>query len=139
FDLPIKKIPGVGKVTSEKIHGLNITKCGELQKLSMKDLKSLLGKYGEKLYDYCRGIDNRPVATSKERKSISVENTYSHDLKSLEECLEKTEALFQELTYRCQKKDYSPQIFKGVFVKVKYFDFKINTISSSERTFSIDS
>ncbi|RYZ65306.1 MAG: DNA polymerase IV, partial [Proteobacteria bacterium] len=73
--LPIEKIWGVGKVTAKKMHSLGFFTCGDLQRKSIAELTAFFGSWGAKLYDYSRGIDNRSVKESRERKSLSVEET----------------------------------------------------------------
>ncbi|MCB0377905.1 MAG: DNA polymerase IV, partial [Bdellovibrionales bacterium] len=130
-DLPVEKIPGVGKVTSEKLHKMGYKTCGDLQKLSMDDLVNRFGKWGMNLFDYCRGIDQRVVSTSRERKSLSVEHTYFDDLKTLEECQKKLPGLLDELIARIDKKDLRPRI-QGLVVKIKFFDFQQTTLEQSQ-------
>lgn len=84
--LPVNKIPGVGKVTAQKLQTKGMTTCGELQTLSDTELTQWLGKFGQQLYHYCRGEDERPVQTSRTRKSLSVETTFQQDLKTIDAC-----------------------------------------------------
>ncbi len=78
--LPVEKIWGVGKVTAEKLKRKGLSTCGDLQKLSLKRLVDEFGSWGAQLYDYSRGIDHRVVKAERERKSLTVEETYNHDL-----------------------------------------------------------
>ncbi len=60
LDLPIEKIYGVGKVTAEKMHQLNLKTCGDLQKLSLSQLQKFFGSSrAQDLYQLCRGRDER--------------------------------------------------------------------------------
>lgn len=129
FDLPVKKIFGVGKVTAEKLHGLGFETCGDIQKASLLELRSSLGSTGESLYKYSRGIDNREVRSSRERKSLSVEHTFSKDIKKIEEMVKKATLVFEELKSRLDKKDIQESKIKSVFVKIKFKDFKQTTVS----------
>lgn len=61
-DLPITELPGVGYSTSYKLEKLNLKTCSELQKLPLGVLQIEFGrKFGETLYQFCRGIDNRSL------------------------------------------------------------------------------
>jgi len=73
---PAGKIWGVGKKTEEILHGININTIGDLQKLNKEFLMNRLGAYGETLHDLAFGIDNRPVETREDSKSISREHTF---------------------------------------------------------------
>ena len=101
--LPVKKIPGVGKVTAQKLYDKGISTCGDLQAFTAKELIDRFGKFGQRLSQYCRGIDERPVESARIRKSLSVENTYLQDLPTKEACHEKLPALFHELKKRLKK------------------------------------
>ena len=129
--LPVKKIPGVGKVTSEKMQALNIKTCADLQQLSIEDLNYKFGTWGVQLFDICRGIDNRKVSPGGKRKSLSVENTYSQDLESAKQCLEKLPQLLEEFNRRLQKSGVDDKI-KSIFVKIKFHDFQTTTLESSK-------
>ena len=124
--LPIEKIWGVGKVTAAKMHRLGYFTCGDLQKSTVATLTEQFGSWGAELFDYARGIDNRPVREERERKSLSVEETYSQDLVTLEECLAKMPGLYEDWNERMVRKDIAEKI-RGITVKVKYYDFKSTT------------
>lgn len=126
--LPVQKILGVGKVTEEKMAKLGLKTCGDLQKKSLNDLCSHFGSFGNHLYDICRGRDDRPVVTSRERKSVSIEETFPHDLRNYEECIEQLPMLFKKFLKRFEGIDIKKQDIKTLFVKVKFSDFKTTTV-----------
>ena len=124
--LPIEKIWGVGKVTAAKMKRKGIHTCGDLQKYSVAGLTDLFGSWGVELFDYARGIDNRPVREDRERKSLSVEETYAQDLRTIEECLEKLPELYDDWNERAVRAGIGPRI-RGISVKVKFHDFQGTT------------
>lgn len=68
---------GVGRSMESKLASLGIRTCGDLQCASMSKLQKEFGpKTGQMLYRFCRGLDDRPVRTEKERKSVSAEINY---------------------------------------------------------------
>uniref|UniRef100_A0A8C9PZH6 DNA repair protein REV1 n=1 Tax=Spermophilus dauricus TaxID=99837 RepID=A0A8C9PZH6_SPEDA len=70
-------LPGVGRSMESKLTSLGIKTCGDLQYMTMAKLQREFGpKTGQMLYRFCRGLDDRPVRTEKERKSISAEINY---------------------------------------------------------------
>lgn len=125
--LEVKKIPGVGKVTTAKLHHMGFKTCEDLQKLSLEQLSFHFGSWGLSLYDLCRGIDYRPVESNGERKSLSVEHTYSKDLATLEDCIKKLPKLIEELNDRIQVKQLQ-NLITTVVVKIKFADFQQTTI-----------
>jgi DNA polymerase-4 len=127
--LKVEKIPGVGKVTAKKMHELGLFTCADLQALSMDQLHHHFGSWGLKLYDISRGQDDREVSDDGERKSVSVENTFSKDLISVDECVDKIPEIFEDLTRRLDRAQVKDQI-KSLFVKIKFADFKQTTLES---------
>ena len=124
--LPIEKIWGVGKVTAQKMHRLGFRTCGDLQRATLAELTSAFGSFGPELYNYARGIDNRRVKTERLRKSLSVEETYSQDLPSLQEVLRELPALYDDWNERMVRASVSERI-RTIFVKLKYHDFEHTT------------
>lgn len=124
--LEVKKIPGVGPRTQEKLMGLGVGTCSELQSLSLLELQNHFGKFGERLWQLARGEDSREVRTHRERKSISVEHTYSRDLPGLAQCMEQLDPLMDDLARRFERHRASRQIL-GLVVKVKFNDFTQTT------------
>lgn len=129
--LPVEKIWGVGKVTARKMHRMGIRTCFDLQKYSVAELTRHFGSAGVSLYDFARGIDHRPVREDRERKSLSVEETFVHDLETLGECLLKLPELYDDWESRMDRADVAHKI-QGIFVKLKLHDFKNTT---HEKTF----
>lgn len=134
--LPIKKIFGVGPKTAQKLHLLGINTCQDLRLWTESDLIEQFNSFGSRLYQLCRGIDEREVEPDRTRKSISVEETFSKDLSEWEHLNQALHALLDKLTHRIAKHDNKD--FKKVFLKVKYHDFQISTIEKISSQLSFD-
>lgn len=124
-NLPISKVPGVGQVMAKNLKAMNISNCLELQQLTLLELYELFGKFGEKLFHYCRGIDRRPVETFRIRKSVSVENTYVNTLSTISNCEQPLKDLYLLLNKRL--KNHSERLIHKQFVKIKFADFSRQT------------
>ena len=72
--LKIEKIWGVGQKTAEKMHRMGVFTGYDLRNMSLSRLTQEFGKMGQVFYDFSRGIDNRPVISEWERKSVSCVN-----------------------------------------------------------------
>tara|TARA_Y100000994_G_C15547441_1_gene382600 strand:- start:269 stop:808 length:540 start_codon:yes stop_codon:yes gene_type:complete len=131
--LPVDKIWGVGGKTSDKLAALNISTCADLQNLDIVTLHKLFGKFGASLYNLCRGIDDRPVVSNRERKSCSVERTFSHNVTTLEYAKKKLHHILLELKNDVTH-SHSNRKIKSAFIKIKFSDF---TKTTSERTSSM--
>lgn len=126
-DLPTRKIPGIGPKAEQRLAGEGVETCGQLQQLSMAELRQLLGpSWAAEIYDRCRGLDDRAVETSRPRKSISVERTFENNLVELEECQKQLDGILKEL-----RKDWETgqnmRPFRSVFIKLKFANFKTTT------------
>lgn len=124
--LPVGRIWGVGKVTQQKLENLGWRTCGELQAASLATLTEHFGRLGQALYDRCRGEDAREVEPLRQRKSLSVEETYPADLPGVDACLREVPELFQQLQRRILKTGLEHAIHKCV-VKIKFSDFTLTT------------
>lgn len=84
--LPARAIPGVGPATMEKLGRLGVRTIADVQALSERELVRELGKAaGEGLHLLAFARDDRPVQAERETKSISVEDTFEHDVKDVAE------------------------------------------------------
>ena len=69
---------GVGRSMGSKLASLGVSSCGDLQQVSMARLQREFGpRTGQTLFRFCRGLDDRPVRSEKERKSVSAEMNYN--------------------------------------------------------------
>ncbi|RAL21530.1 DNA polymerase IV [Lujinxingia litoralis] len=131
-ELPVKAIPGVGKVTARSIHDMGVKTCGDLQRVELSELVRRFGKRGKRLYELARGIDERPVRTERIARSVSVETTYASDLPDLNACTARLPALVESLHRRLGRKERPP--IRALFVKVKFEDFHQTTVERAELT-----
>lgn len=128
--LPVKKIPGVGKAAMIKMEQLGIHTCGDLQNLPQHRLLKEFGSFGKRLYDYARGIDNREVKPQRLRKSLSVEQTFAHDLLTAKQAEQAMHELIAKFTPRWQALEREYQIHK-LAIKLRYNDFSTVTLEQS--------
>ena len=125
--LDVKRLFGVGKVTSDRLLRLGIATCGDLRQRSVVELVEYFGVFGRRLHDLSFGRDDREVKSDSRRKSLSVERTYSDDLADLPAILRKLPDLLVELRSRLRRVDADYLVIKQV-VKIKFHDFTITTV-----------
>lgn len=134
-NLSINKFFGVGKVTAAKMNGLGIYTGADLQKKTMLELIENFGKTGIYYYYIARGIDNRPVEPSRVRKSIGAEETFYEDIVKDDILLSQIESISEDVWNRMSRAN----VFgKTLTLKIKYYDFSINTHSTTRSNY-IDS
>jgi len=125
--LPVARLPGVGKVTEEKLAQLGIKTIAELRNLERAKLEDEFGRYGVRLYELARGIDENPVVPDRPTKSISVEDTFPEDV-----LLSETEPMIRRLAeklWSASRKE--PRMPRTVVLKLKTKEFKILTRSNT--------
>jgi len=123
--LPVGRLPGVGKVTGEKLAKLGIQTVRELRSLDVPTLEHQFGRYGSRLHELARGIDDSEVVPDRPTKSISVEDTFEHDV-----LLADTEPMIRRLAekvWSASRKE--SRVARTVVLKVKTGEFKILTRS----------
>jgi len=128
-DLPLKKIPGVGKVTLKRLLKIGLETCADVRTMGKTELVRRLGSFGEHLYKRAQGIDNRELTTHWVRKSLSVERTYAEDIPEPAMAIESLHKLFDELQRRLQKHARRP--IRNQQVKLKFSDFRQTTMERS--------
>lgn len=124
--LPVEKLHGVGKVTAQKLHQIGLKTCQDLQSFTLHQLQDQFGKFGERLYQLCRGIDERPVEPHRIRRSLSVEETFPSDLPDPAAAQAILKKLSQNLVQRLSR--FVDRPIKQQFVKIKFYDFTQTTI-----------
>lgn len=130
--LPVKRIPGVGNVTAERMASLGVRTCADLQSWSVQRLCDEFGRFGSRLYELARGIDLRSVSVDNSYKSISVEDTFVTDLPDLAACYAELPALFVALEQRLAKAQASQRLVpKSLVVKLRFHDFVTTTAQTT--------
>jgi DNA polymerase IV len=123
--LPVGRLPGVGKVTEEKLEKLGIKTVSNLRGLNLPTLEGQFGRYGLRLYELSRGIDNSQVVPNRPTKSISAEDTFERDLP-----LSETEPMIRRLAEKIWSASrQESRIGRTVVLKLKTSDFNILTRS----------
>ncbi|MEZ8197324.1 DNA polymerase IV [Vibrio splendidus] len=127
-ELPLEKIPGVGKVSIEKLHQAGFFTCKDIKESDYRDLLLRFGRQGASLWKRSHGVDDREVIIERERKSVGVERTFTQNISTYEECWQVIEdKLFPELETRLEKASPSKAIIKQG-IKLKFADFQQTTI-----------
>ena len=118
--LPVRRMPGIGKVTEPELLSRGISTIGDLARVGSEKLKEWFGKYGEWLYTKSQGRDIEAYQYSEEPKSISHETTFDVDIDNVEE-LERTLSYLSQLVAR-RLRDH--QLFaRTIGLKLRYASF----------------
>jgi DNA polymerase-4 len=124
--LPISRLWGVGKATEQRLHQLGMRTIGQLAAYDPSLLKRQLGAVGQRLHELAHGIDNRPLETEREAKSVSAEHTFQEDTND-PETLERTLlALSEDVGARLRRASIRGRTIQ---LKVRFSDFRTITRS----------
>ena len=124
WPLNVRKVNGIGPKATEKLAALGVNTVGELAGADMNLLNITFGAtYANWLFQIARGLDERPIRTSSEPKSISRETTFERDLHAVHDRAALSaifEALCQRLSGDLANKGY---LGRTVGIKLRYADF----------------
>jgi DNA polymerase-4 len=118
--LPADMLWGVGPKTSARLTELGIHTIGDIARWPENEMINLFGENGRDLWHHAQGIDNRPIITESETKSISQEITFNVDIRD-DRTLEKTlREQAREVARQLRKSDLAG---KTVKLKIRWTDF----------------
>ena len=131
--LDVREIPGVGKVTEQKLNAHGVRKVGDLAKFDDSDLEQKFGKWGVVLAGKARGEDagawfEGEIGADEAAKSISHEHTYDHDTAEVSQ-LESTLMRLSEMVGRRLREQGLRA--RTLQLKLRYKDFTTITRARS--------
>jgi len=124
--LPVAKLHGVGRVMEGKLGELGITTVGQLRAYGEAELERRFGRWGRRLHELSRGIDEHPVVSERPTLQVSAEDTFERDLR-LQETEDTLRRLAGKVWAATQKEP--ERIGRTVVLKLKTSDFRILTRS----------
>jgi DNA polymerase-4 len=122
--LPVRRMPGIGKITEPELLSLGISTIGDLQRFGPEPLKKRFGKYGEWLAVKSQGRDTGAYAYQEEPKCISHETTFESDTGDAEEVERALSYLAQLVARRLRDHGF---FARTVGLKLRDSDFKTLT------------
>ena len=127
--LSVRRLHGVGPATEKALNALGIATVEDLRKRGPEVLSQRFGRHGRVLWEMSQGIDERPVRTHRERKSLGHERTYARNLLTLEEMDAQLVDLAGKVSAGLRKREL---MARTITVKARYPDF---TTPTRSRTF----
>jgi len=126
--LSVRALHGVGPATESALERLGVRTVEELRGVSLEQLVERFGRHGKALWEHSRGIDDRPVRTHRERKSLGKETTFGADLTQVAEMVAVIEALSESVAASLARRGIAGCT---VTLKVRYGDFTTVTRSAT--------
>jgi len=133
--LPVGKISGVGKKSSEILRDMGIKTIGNLASSHPGRLTEMFGKYGTRLWQVANGIDDDEVITTYPIKSISSETTFPEDLADREKVLQAFGSLIEDVHARILSQKV---LFRTVGIKVRVENFTTFTRAKTHTRYTND-
>jgi DNA polymerase-4 len=124
--LSLKKIPGIGPKTFQKLQQFGFSTCYDVRMSSIASLTPIVGKFATSLYQKAHGIDHRELEVSRQRKSLAIETTLATDIYTEKDCFAVIEKLLPKLIARLAKVKNLKIIRQGI--KLKFNDFNQTTV-----------
>lgn len=131
--LPVRRLWGVGEVTEKKLLAAGFRTIADIQEAPPEKLSALLGNQGALLKNLSLGIDDRPVVSSRQLKSIGDESTYEYDLTDRQK-IDREIAIHSDIVaQRLRRHDLAA---RTISLKIRFASFKtiMRSLSLEERT-----
>jgi DNA polymerase IV len=126
--LPIGKFHGIGPATETKMQKLGIKTGADLRQKTLVQLVGKFGKSGQYYYNIARAIDERPVRSTRVRKSFGKETTFAEDILSIKVLTETLNGLANQVLSKLTEQKLQA---KTITLKVKYANFQQVTRAQS--------
>jgi DNA polymerase-4 len=125
WPLPIRKLYGVGPKTEARLVKMKIATIGDLAALPVERLMAAFGpSYGNYLHDAAHGIDDSPLVTHWEPRSISRETTFQNDIGDWQAIARSLAGLTREVILDMKDQGYRA---RTVTIKIRFHDFQTLT------------
>ncbi|MCH7548343.1 MAG: DNA polymerase IV [Candidatus Krumholzibacteriota bacterium] len=118
--LPVGRLWGVGKVSQKSLEQFGIRTVGDISRMPLDQLEKHLGSNARRLKELSLGIDDRPVVTGGEARSISAENTFARDIDDRETLRNHLDRLVERVAQRTRRSGFEAYTIQ---LKARYADF----------------
>jgi DNA polymerase IV len=126
--LPVRKIPGIGKVTERALIAMGIETVAQIARESQERLETIFGQWGNALYRKARGGDSYEFVVDAEPKSISQNHTFNED--TLDENM--MTAMLSHLSQKaCKRLREAGLSTRTLTLTIRYMGFDTHTRSKS--------
>ena len=126
--LPVARFHGIGPVTAARLEAMGIHTGADLAAMSLAELEGRFGSSGGWYYRISRGMDERPVRSHREAKSVSAERTFDQDLSDPDALMAELRRVAGLAWLRIARHETAG---RTVNLKIKFADFRIITRACS--------
>ncbi|HXG52073.1 MAG TPA: DNA polymerase IV [candidate division Zixibacteria bacterium] len=127
--LPVRAIPGIGPKSEAFLRQRKINTVNDLRQIPEATLSDWFGKWGRKLFEKARGIDDSAVSNEWTPKSIGEQETFERDTRSIAFVAERLDGMAQRVVSRLRARGFSG--FRTLTLTVRFSDFETRNRSRS--------
>jgi DNA polymerase IV (DinB-like DNA polymerase) len=127
--LPIRAIPGIGPKGEDFLHERSIVTIKDLRAIPEVALTDWFGKWGRRLFEKARGIDDSDVSNEWTRKSLGEQETFEEDTRSRSIVTERLDGMAARVLDKLRNKEFSG--FRTITLTVRFSDFQTSNRSRS--------
>lgn len=127
--LPIRVIPGIGAKGEAFLHERNIRTVKELREVQEGNLSEWFGKWGQRLFEKVRGIDDSEVSNEWTRKSVGEQETFDQDTRNPSFVTERLDYMAERVIAKLREKEFAG--FRTITLTVRFSDFDTRNRSHS--------
>lgn len=123
--LSIRKIPMVGQKSYHLLRSMGISRIYTLRQVPPDMVVSLMGKNGMDIWKKANGVDNSPVISYSEQKSISTETTFERDSTDLVRLNQVLASMVEKIAWQMRKQE---KLTSCISVKIRYSNFDTHSL-----------
>jgi DNA polymerase-4 len=135
FPLSIKKIPMLGPQTFQLLRSMGVSNIETLSRIPPEMIEQLLGKNGLMIWKKANGIDNTPVRSYYEQKSMSSERTFEKDSTDVKKIRGLLIKMVEKLTFQLRKQQ---KLCGVISLKIRYSNFDTHSLQQRIAYTSLD-
>jgi nucleotidyltransferase/DNA polymerase involved in DNA repair len=125
--LPVRVIPGIGPKSERFLHERNLRTVVDLRQVPKSTLVEWFGRWGQRLFEKARGIDDSEVSNEWTRKSLGEQETFEEDTRSQSTVTERLDLMAERIVTKLRGKEFKG--FRTVTVTVRFGDFQTSNRS----------
>src|SRR5262245_1152302 len=127
--LPLRVIPGIGPKSEHFLHEKNFRTIDDLRQVPESTLVEWFGKWGARLFEKVRGVDDSEVSNEWTRKSLGEQETFEQDTRDQAIVSQRLDAMAERIIAKLENKEFKG--FRTVTVTVRFGDFQTSNRSRS--------
>lgn len=126
--LSVKYLFGIGKTTAKSLQTYGINTIGDIKKTDYKILKKVLGQQTDHFLQLANGIDDRPIVSDQQAKSIGRETTFLENITTQTQGEKNLLIIAQQVGWRLRSANFCGHTLT---VKIRFASFETITRSHS--------